>query len=104
MKLTGTILRCLARKVNSGGKETYVTNLLVLDPDNSTGTNYAVEVWDEKPDELRLMPEIALTVTGVVNKTAGYLRLTERGLLIRTGRARYKLCHASSARSCSKTK
>ena len=37
MKLTGTILRCLARKVNSGGKETYVTNLLVLDPDNSTG-------------------------------------------------------------------
>ena len=44
MKLTGTILRCLARKVSSGGKETYVTNLLILDPDNSTGTNYAVEV------------------------------------------------------------
>jgi hypothetical protein len=71
MKLTGTILRCLARKVNSGGKETYVTNLLVLDPDNSTGTNYAVEVWDEKPHDLRLMSEIALTVTGVVNKNSG---------------------------------
>jgi hypothetical protein len=44
MRLTGTILRCLARKVNSGGKGTYVTNPLVLDPDNSTGTNYGVEV------------------------------------------------------------
>jgi hypothetical protein len=71
MKLTGTILRCLARKVNSGGKETYVTNLLVLDPDNSTGTNYAVEVWDEEPHDLRLMSEIALTVIGVVNKNSG---------------------------------
>ncbi len=50
MKLTGTIPRCLARKVTSGGKETYVTNL-VLDPDNSAGTNYAVEVWDEKPHD-----------------------------------------------------
>jgi hypothetical protein len=71
MKLTGTILRCLARKVNSGSKETYVTNLLVLDPDNSTGTNYAVEVWDEKPHDVRLMSEIALTVIGVVNKNSG---------------------------------
>jgi len=71
MKLTGRILRCLARKVDSGGKETYVTNLLVLDPDNSTGTNYAVEVWDEKPHDLRLMSEIALTVIGVVNKNSG---------------------------------
>jgi hypothetical protein len=71
MKLTGTILRCLARKVNSGGKETYVTNLLVLDPDNSTGTNYAVEVWDDKPHDLRLMSDIALTVVGVVNKNSG---------------------------------
>jgi hypothetical protein len=71
MKLTGTILRCLARKVNSGGKETYVTNLLVLDPDNSAGTNYAVEVWDEKSHDLRLMSEIALTVIGVVNKNSG---------------------------------
>jgi len=71
MKLTGRILRCLARKVNSGGKETYVTNLLVLDPDNSTGTNYTVEVWDEKPHDLRLMSEIALTVIGVVNKNSG---------------------------------
>jgi hypothetical protein len=71
MKLTGTILRCLARKVNSGGKETYVTNLLILDPDNSTGTNYAVEVWDDKPHDLRLMSDIALTVVGVVNKTSG---------------------------------
>ena len=71
MKLTGTILRCLARKVNSGGKETYVTNLLVLDPDNSTGTNYAVEVWDEQPHDLRLMSDISLTVVGVVNKNSG---------------------------------
>jgi integrase len=39
-----TILGCLARKVNSGGNETYVTNLLVLNP----GTNYAVEVWGAK--------------------------------------------------------
>lgn len=70
MKLTGTILRCLARKVNSGGKETYVTNLLVLDQDSSTGTNYAVEVWDEAPHNLRLMSEITLTVTGVVNKNS----------------------------------
>jgi hypothetical protein len=80
MKLTGTILRCLARKVNSGGKETYVTNLLVLDPDNSTGTNYAVEVWDEKPHDLRLMSEIALTVTGVVNKNSGVPAL--RGVIV----------------------
>jgi len=71
MKLTGTILRCLARRVNSGSKETYVTNLLVLDPDNSTGANYAVEVWDDKPHDLRLMSDIALTVTGVVNKNTG---------------------------------
>jgi hypothetical protein len=71
MKLPGTILRCLARKVNSGGKETYVTNLLVLDPDNSTGTNYTVEVWDEKPHDLRLMSAISLTVTGVINKNSG---------------------------------
>jgi hypothetical protein len=71
MKLSGTILRCLARKVNSGGKETFVTNLLVLDPDNSAGTNYAVEVWDEKPHDLRLMSGIDLTVTGVVNKNSG---------------------------------
>ncbi len=34
MKLTGTVLRCSARKVNSSSKETYVTNLLVLDPEN----------------------------------------------------------------------
>jgi hypothetical protein len=71
MKLTGTILRCLARKVNSGGKETYVTNLLVLDPDNSTGSNYSVEVWDDKPHDLRLMSDISLTVIGVVNKNSG---------------------------------
>ena len=71
MKLTGTILRCLARKINSGGKETYVTNLLILDPDNSTGTNYAVEVWDEKPHDMRLMSDISLTVTGVVSKNNG---------------------------------
>jgi hypothetical protein len=71
MKLTGTVLRCSARKVNSSSKETYVTNLLVLDPDNGTGTNYAVEVWDEKPHDVRLMSDISLTVTGVVNKNTG---------------------------------
>ena len=70
-RLTGTILGCLARKFNSGGKETYVTNLLVLDPDNSTGTNYAVEGWDDEPHDLRLMSPISLTVVGVVNKNSG---------------------------------
>ena len=71
MKLNGTVLRCSARKVNSSSKETYVTNLLVLDPENSSGTNYAVEVWDDKPREVTPMSEIALTVVGVVNKTGG---------------------------------
>ena len=71
MKLTGTVLRCSTRKVNSSGKETYVTNLLVLDPENSGGTNYAVEVWDDKPHEVAPMSGIALTVIGVVNKHGG---------------------------------
>lgn len=71
MKLTGTVLRCSARKVNSISKETYVTNLLILDPENSSGTNYAVEVWDDKPHEVTLMSEVALTVTGVLNKSGG---------------------------------
>ena len=71
MKLTGTVLRCSARRVNSSSKETYVTNLLVLDPENSSGTNYAVEVWDDKPHEAAPMSEVALTVIGVVNKTGG---------------------------------
>jgi hypothetical protein len=71
MKLTGTVLRCSSRKVNSGSKETYVTNLLVLDPENSGGTNYAVEVWGDKPHQVTLMSEIALTVVGVVNKNGG---------------------------------
>jgi len=60
-----------SRKVNSSGKETYVTNLLVLDPENSGGTNYAVEVWGNKPHQVTLMSEIALTVVGVVNKSGG---------------------------------
>jgi len=71
MNLIGTVLRCSSRKVNSSGKETYVTNLLVLDPENSSGTNYAVEVWDDKPNQVTLMSEIALTVTGVLNKSGG---------------------------------
>src|SRR5256885_7268128 len=71
MKLIGTVLRCSARKVNSSSKETYVTNLLVLDPENSGGTNYAVEVWDDKPHQVTPMSEIALTVIGVVNKSGG---------------------------------
>ena len=71
MKLIGTVLRCSARKVNSSSKETYVTNLLVLDRENNSGTNYAVEVWDDKPHEVTPMSEIALTVVGVVNKTGG---------------------------------
>jgi hypothetical protein len=71
MKLTGTVLRCSARKVNSSGKQTYVTNLLVLDPENSSGTNYAVEVWDDKPHEVTAMSEVALTVISVVNKNGG---------------------------------
>ena len=71
MKLTGTVLRCSTRKVNSSGKETYVTNLLVLDPENSGGTNYAVEVWDDKPHGVTLMCEIAVTVISVLNKSGG---------------------------------
>jgi hypothetical protein len=71
MKLTGTVLRCSSRKVNSSGKETYVTNLLVLDPKNSGGTNYAVEVWDDKPHQVAPMSEVALTVIGTVNKSGG---------------------------------
>jgi hypothetical protein len=71
MKLTGTVLRCSSRRVNSSGKETYVTNLLVLDPENSGGTNYAVEVWDEKPHEVTAMSEVSLTVTGVLSKSGG---------------------------------
>ncbi len=62
-------MRCSARQVSSSSEETYVTNLLVLDPENSSGTNYAVEVWDNKPHEVRPMSEIALTIIGVVNKT-----------------------------------
>ncbi len=71
MKLIGTVLRCSARKVNSSSKETYVTNLLVLDPENSGGTNYAVEVWDDKPHEVLPMSEVAVTVIGIVNKSGG---------------------------------
>ena len=33
--------------------------------------NYAVEVWDEKLHDLRLMSDISLTVAGVVNKNSG---------------------------------
>src|SRR6516162_1207673 len=71
MKLIGTVLRCSSRKVNSSGRETYVTNLLVLDPENSGGTNYAVEVWDDKPHQVAPMSQVALTVIGVVNKSGG---------------------------------
>ena len=71
MKLIGTVLRCSSRKVNSSGMETYVTNLLVLDPENSGGTNYAVEVWDDKPHQVTPMSEITLTVTGVLSKSGG---------------------------------
>src|SRR5260370_24736418 len=71
MKLTGTVLRCSSRKVSSSGKVTYVTNLLVLDPENSSGTNYAVEVWDDKPHDVTPMSEVALTIIGVVNKNGG---------------------------------
>ena len=71
MKLTGTVLRCSSRKVNSSSKETHVTNLLVLDPENSGGTNYAVEVWGDKPHQVTLMSEIALTVISIVNKNGG---------------------------------
>src|SRR5260370_16552296 len=71
MKIIGTVLRCSARKVNSSSKETYVTNLLVLDPENSSGTNYAVEVWDDKPHDVTPMSEVALTIIGVVNKNGG---------------------------------
>jgi hypothetical protein len=71
MKLNGTVLRCSARKVNSSTRETYVTNLLVLDRENNSGANYTVEIWDDKGHELPLMSEVTLTVIGVVNKTGG---------------------------------
>lgn len=71
MKLTGTVLRCSSRKVNSSTKETHVTNLLVLDPENTGGTNYAVEIWDDKPHQVIPMSKIALTVINVVNKSGG---------------------------------
>jgi hypothetical protein len=100
MRLTGTILRCLARKVNSGGKETYVTNLLVLDPDNSTETNYAVEVWDEEPHDLRLMSPISPTVVGVVKRTAAYrpsAPLSRLGPRLRRFRRRRRLVTGAAA-------
>ena len=84
MKLIGTVLRCTTRKVNSSGKETYVTNLLVLDPENSGGTNYAVEVWDDKPHQVTPMSEIALTVTGVLSKSGGDIGVTWWGLSSQT--------------------
>jgi hypothetical protein len=69
MKLTGTILRCSSRRVNaSGSKETYVTNVLVLDSDNTAGANYAVEIWDEKPQKLPVGEDAKLTITGVVSR------------------------------------
>jgi hypothetical protein len=71
MKLTGTVLRCSARKVNSSIGETYVTNLLVLDRENNSGANYAVEIWDDRGHELPLMSEVTLTVIGVAHKTGG---------------------------------
>ena len=79
MKLTGTVLGCSSRKVNSSSKETYVTNLLVLDPENSSGTNYAVEVWEDKPRQEAPMSEVALTVVGVVSKNGGVPAETSRG-------------------------
>jgi hypothetical protein len=42
-----------------------------LDPENSGGTNYAVEVWDDKPHQVIPMSEIALTVISIVNKNGG---------------------------------
>jgi hypothetical protein len=41
------------------------------DPENSSGTNYAVEVWYVKPHEVAPMSEVALTIIGVVNETVG---------------------------------
>jgi hypothetical protein len=37
-----------------------------LDPEKSSGTNYAVGVCDDNPHEAALMSEVALTVIGVV--------------------------------------
>ena len=62
-------MRCSSRRVNaSGSKETYVTNLLVLDSDNTAGANYAVEIWDEKPHKLVVGADATLTITGVVSR------------------------------------
>lgn len=71
MTLTGTVLRCSSRKVNaSGTQETHVTNLLISDPDNASGMNYQVEVWDKKPHEAALKSEIVLTIVSVVSRNA----------------------------------
>ncbi len=51
MKLTGTVLRCSTRKVNSSGKETYVTNLLVLDPENSAAVARSQECSNMQSQE-----------------------------------------------------
>jgi hypothetical protein len=51
----------------------------VLDPENSSGTNYAVEVWEDKPRQVALMSEVALTVIGVVSKNGGVPAETSRG-------------------------
>ncbi len=46
-------------------------SLLVLDWENNSGANYAVEIWDDKGHQLPLMSEMTLTVIGVANKASG---------------------------------
>jgi len=71
MKLIGTVLRCSARKVNSSSKETYVTNLLVLDPENSGGTNYASRSGMTSPSGIAHVRDRIDRSSGVVNKSGG---------------------------------
>ena len=52
--------------------------MLVLDPQNSGGANYAVEVWEDKPHQVAPMSGIALTVIGVVNESGGVPALGPR--------------------------
>ncbi len=46
-------------------------SLLVLDRQNNSSANYAVEIWDDKGHQLPLMSEMTLTVIGVANKAGG---------------------------------
>ena len=47
-----------------------MTNLLVLDPDNTVSADYACRNLGEKPHKLPVGADSTLTVTGVVSQPA----------------------------------